>query len=128
MVTQQPRPEQTQLSFDDLTTLPADETTTAILELVHGDHIHTRDREAICTAILAVGRTHAGRVDPNLVREQLPVWVFPRSVGATYSALARMGVLEPDGWVASTDLKGRNRGRPIRYWRLVEPLTPEGSR
>lgn len=103
----------------DLFTGPVDDNTAAVLDLIAADDIHARDRAAITEAILADGKAHGGEVDPNRVRDAIPAWVYSRVIGATYRVLATKGVLVPDGWVISTDVKGRNSGRPARKYRLT---------
>lgn len=98
---------------------PVDAATGAVLDLVADDDVHARDRAAVVEAILADGRAHGGEVDPNRVRTEIPSWVYPRVVGATYRVLAGKGVIVPDGWVISTDTAGRNSGRPARRYRLA---------
>lgn len=123
-----PAPEQTDPQQPDLFSQPVDADTADVLDLVSRDPIHTRDREAILEAILTAARTHAGRVDPNQVRELIPSWVYPRCVGAMYSRLGRAGYLVPDGWTTSTDVAGKNSGKPLRCWRLVrEPHTTKAT-
>jgi hypothetical protein len=89
----------------------------AVLELIAGDPIHAADREAIVAAIRASVRTD-GMVSANDWRHRIPTWVYPRVVGATVNALMKSGVLVPTGtWDVSTDVKGRNSGRPVRVYR-----------
>lgn len=97
---------------------PVDPDTAELLELIHGDPLHDRDRAEIVEAILAEAAEHDGVVDPNGVRSRLGDHVFPRLVGAVYNSLARRGVLTVDGWTVSTDRRGRNAGRPCRRYRL----------
>ena len=94
-----------------------DPATQALLDLIHGDPIHDRDREAVVNAIRAAVRDD-GTVCGNDWRRLVPQWVYPRVVGATVNALARAGVLRATGeWVASDDLAGRNSGKPVRVYR-----------
>lgn len=91
--------------------------TQALLDLIHGDPIHDRDREAVVDAIRAAV-TDDGTVCGNDWRVRIPSWVYPRVVGATVNALARAGVLRATGeWVASDDFAGRNSGKPVRVYR-----------
>lgn len=94
-----------------------DPATQALLDLIHGDPIHDRDREAVVNAIRTAVRDD-GTVCGNDWRRLIPQWVYPRVVGATVNALARAGVLRATGeWVASDDLAGRNSGKPVRVYR-----------
>ena len=96
-----------------------DSDTAAILDLVHGDDLHRRDRAEVVSTILRVGRTNAGVVDADRVREQLPPFIYPRVIGPCYRALTCAGVLEMDGWKISEDRRGRNSGRPQRRYRIA---------
>jgi hypothetical protein len=94
-----------------------DPATQALLDLIHGDPIHDRDREAVIDAIRAAVRDD-GTVCGNDWRRLIPAWVYPRVIGATVNALARAGVLRATGeWVASDDFAGRNSGKPVRVYR-----------
>jgi hypothetical protein len=98
-----------------------DPVTAAILDLIAGDPLHERDREAVVDAIrVSVGSdglTHANRWRPHV-----PAWVYPRVVGATVHALASRGCLVPTGdWVVSDDVAGRNSGKPMRVYRWHGP-------
>jgi hypothetical protein len=96
-----------------------DPNTAALLDLMDGDPIHARDREAIIDAIRAAVRPD-GTVSGNDWRGLIPQWVYPRVIGATVHALARHGVLVATGdWVISDDTAGRNSGKPVRkyFWR-----------
>lgn len=94
----------------------ADPQTAAILELIAGDPLHDRDREAIVDAIRASVRPD-GTVSGNDWRGLIPTWVYSRVIGATVHALATRGVLEHVGWVVSDDTGGRNSGKPSKVYR-----------
>lgn len=98
-----------------------DPTTGAILDLIAGDPLHERDREAIVDAIrLSVGPD--GTTSANAWRPLVPSWVYHRVVGATVHALSRVGYLVPTGdWVVSDDVAGRNSGKPMRVYRWAGP-------
>lgn len=107
------------LTFDDMA---AEAEITAITSLMDGDPLHARDRAAVVTAILTDGRSHNGQVDPNRVRDTLPPWVYPRSIGSTYRVLLHHEVLVFEGrWTENLDGKGRNIGKPQRLYRLARP-------
>lgn len=94
-----------------------------LLDLVATDTTNT-DRARSEAAIRADAAAHGGLVDPNRVRVALTdgngdLTVRPRVLAATYSALARMGVLVAAGRVASTDLRSRNRHHDLTAWRLL---------
>lgn len=89
----------------------------AVLDLIAGDPIHARDREVIVGAIRDSVRPD-GLVSANDWRDRLDGVVYPRVIGATVNALTKSGVLTPTGsWDISTDVKGRNSGRPVRVYR-----------
>lgn len=93
-----------------------------VCELVFGDPVHERDRAAVVEAIRADAAAHDGEVDSNRVREALPTWVYPRSIGAVYNALRARGLLVANGYVTNTDTRGRNAGRPARLYRWTGEL------
>lgn len=107
----------TQLTFaDDVYLAGMDPITAAILDLISGDPIHERDREAIVDAIRASVRPD-GTTDANAWRPLVPKWCFPNVVGATVNALVRQGYLVPTGeWQISDDARGRNQGKPCRRY------------
>ena len=94
-----------------------DPATQSLLDLIDGDPIHARDREAVIDAIRAAVRSD-GTVCGNDWRGLIPTWVYPRVIGATVNALGRAGVLQSTGeWRISDDLAGRNSGKPVRVYR-----------
>lgn len=108
----------------DIPSAPVADETAALLDLIAGDPLHERDRATIVRAIVAEAHVHGPVLDPNRLRSRLrdehgKSIVYPRVVGAVMQALARAGVLEPAGWVTSTDRESGNAGRPARRWRLV---------
>jgi len=94
-----------------------------LLAAIASDRIHGTDRQAVEEAIRADATAHGGEVDPNRVREALRgpygLTVYPRVIGATYSALRQAGVIRPEGWTTSTDTEGGNAGKPARTYRWV---------
>lgn len=109
-----------------------DEHTQAVLALVRGNPLHDRDRERIVRAIVTDARAHDGHVDPNRVRRALThdsgedLLVYPRVIGAVYSALTATGALVFTGYVDSDDAHGKNRGKPARCY-LLTRLPHEGD-
>ena len=98
-----------------------DPNTAALLDLMDGDPIHARDREAVIDAIRAAVRPD-GTVCSNDWRGLIPQWVYPRVIGATVHALARHGVLQATGdWAISDDTAGKNSGKPVRVYRWHGP-------
>lgn len=98
-----------------------DPDTAALLDLMDGDPIHARDREAVIDAIRAAVRSD-GTVCGNDWRGLIPAWVYPRVVGATVHALARRGILQATGdWAISDDTVGKNSGKPVRVYRWHGP-------
>lgn len=60
-------------------------------------------------------------IDPNELRERVRDHVAPRRVGAFVNRALSRGLIEPTGsWVVSSDVQGRNAGRPCREYRLVQ--------
>jgi hypothetical protein len=99
--------------------MAVDTYTGSLLDLIADDHVHADDRAETERVILAVGLEYDGHIDPNIVRRRLPAWVQPQLVGPTYRALCLAREIEPAGWTTSDDLKGRNSGKPVRTYRLV---------
>ncbi len=100
-----------------------------LLAAIASDHVHAEDRAKVEAAILAVAAEHDGRVDPNLVRQQLTnrhgLTVYPRLLSACYSALAShkrtTWALEWRGETTKNlDRAGGNYGKPLRVWRVVQ--------
>ncbi|ABS03258.1 hypothetical protein [Kineococcus radiotolerans] len=112
---------------------PAGPLVAAICALMNGDPIHDRDRERIVDAIVDDALTHDGLVNPNRVRTSLTrtnadgstdLVVYPRLIGTVYQTLAAKGALEFVDWTDSTDLRGGNKGKPARIYRLTRILEP----
>ena len=98
-----------------------DPDTAALLDLMDGDPIHARDREAVIDAIRAAVRPD-GTVCSNDWRGLIPQWVYPRVIGATVHALGRRRILQATGdWRISDDTAGKNAGRPVRVYRWHGP-------
>jgi len=105
--------------FDTAYAAGVDPHTAAILDLIAGDPIHDRDREAVVDAIRAAVKPD-GTVSSNDWRGLIPAWVYSRVVGATVNALASRGVMVRTGeWVVSDDHRGRNSGKPTRVYRWL---------
>lgn len=99
--------------------MSVDEQTGSLLDLIADCWTHEGQRAEVERTILAVAADSGGRVDPNSVRRRIPSWVQPQVVGPTYRAMCKAGRLEPDGWVISDDVRGRNSGKPARTYRVV---------
>lgn len=98
-----------------------DPDTAALLDLMDGDPIHARDREAVIDAIRAAVRPD-GTVCSNDWRGLIPAWVYSRVIGATVHALINRRILQPTGeWAISDDVRGRNSGRPTRIYEWHGP-------
>lgn len=93
-----------------------------LLALIADDHLHAEDRDRIEAAIRAVAAAD-GEVTANTVRARLTgphgLTVYPRVIGAVFSALVRSRVLRQVGWTVSDDLASRNRGKPQRRYALT---------
>lgn len=87
----------------------------------------TADGDSDWTWFLAILRDAAhlndGWVDPNQVREQLrALGITPQRVSAFYGRAKRERYLGRRPRVGySSDLRSRNRGKPIRLYRYQEP-------
>lgn len=94
----------------------------SLLDLIADDHLHADDRARIEAAIRAVA-AERGEVTANDVRARLTgphgLTVYPRVIGAVFSALVRSRVLRQVGWCENTDLASRNRGKPLRRYALT---------
>ena len=99
--------------------MAVDTATGSLLDLIADSDDHVHHRQEIERVILAVALEHDGHIDPNVVRQRLPAWVQPQLVGPTYRALCLAREMEPAGWTTSDDTKGRNSGKPLRTYRLV---------
>lgn len=92
-----------------------------LLASVDGDPLHKPDRERIVASIHDDAVQHQGRISVNRVRRALTGQVMlPQVIGATYSSLARSGVIKVAGWEVSDDDAGHHRGAVIRAWCLAE--------
>lgn len=109
-----------------MTTLRADDEFGDLLDLMaeHPSPVHFDDRDRIRAAILADGKTHAGQIDSNRVREvltndsgELDVW--HKAVGPQYHALKSADLIVEGDPIRSTDTRGRNAGRWVPTYRLT---------
>ena len=92
----------------------------AVTDLVANDPSHSAERAEIEAAIEMDGAAHQGEVDPNRVRRLLPLHIQPQLVGAIYSAWLREGRLKQRGWTTNEDRRGRNVGKPLMTYDLVD--------
>lgn len=98
-----------------------DNYTADLLDLVRDEGHPSADYEwEEFTRCLHAAADTDGRVDPNRLRELVRGVVAPRRVGAFTNRALKAGLIEPVGWVISTDTEGRNAGRPCRVYRLGE--------
>ena len=107
-----------------LPSAPVDDRTASLLALVSGDPIHAEDRRRVVEAIRQAAAIDSNVVDPNRLRWLLTdiygnSSVYPNVIGAVVQALAKRGVLTPDGWVVTTGSRSGNSGRPARRWRYT---------
>jgi hypothetical protein len=99
--------------------------TSWLLAFVDGDPLHKLDRERIIASIDDDAAQHQGRISVNRVRRALAGQVvLPQLIGATFSSLARSGVIKVAGWEVSDDTASHHRGTVIRTWRLAERWLP----
>lgn len=111
---------------------PVDERTQSLLELVHGDRIHTDDRERVVAAIIASAEAAGGVVDPNDLRGRLyddrgECLVYPAVIGTTVNGLRGRGALVHIGWTVTTGSFSGNNGRPARVYRLMSSTSTGGA-
>lgn len=81
-------------------------------------------RARIVAAIKADADANGGRISTNRVRAALSnshgLTVGPRTLSATYSALAAKGLIRSLGWLdTNDDVAGGNAGKPARAWQWV---------
>ena len=100
---------------------PIEGDTKATVDLVANDWRSDEDWRRFETACRASARIH-GCVDPDLVRIMLTshgeLTINPRRLSAFYSRAVAQGLLEFSHWGINGDTKGRNAGRPARFYRL----------
>ena len=99
--------------------MAVDTATGSLLDLIAESDDHAHHRQEIERVILAVALEYDGHINPNVVRARLPPWVQPQLVGPTYRALLLAREIEPHGWTTSDDMKGRNSGKPLKTYRLL---------
>lgn len=99
---------------------PVDAQTADTLALMHLDPTHRTDRQIILDAIETVAARSGGVVDPNELRAEVYGLVYPNTIGATISGLARSGHLEVVGWTTTTNSTTGNGGKPARVYRLID--------
>ena len=103
---------------------PIEGDTKATVELVGNDWLADEDWAAFCDACIAAAHfDFAGLVNPNHVRSRLSnthgLTIEPRRYSSFWSrAASKNGFLTADGWVINDDVKGGNRGKPLRRYRL----------
>lgn len=103
---------------------PVDDATQDTLNLLGVDPTHRTDRDIVEDAVEALAADRGGMIDPNELRERLkgddgrPRVASP-TIGSAINAMARAGVITPDGWVITTGSPTGNNGRPARRWRWV---------
>lgn len=61
-----------------------------------------------------------GRINPNVLREEVRGDIAPRRIGAFVNRALARNLIETTGeWVVSDDTQGRNAGRPARVYRWI---------
>jgi hypothetical protein len=87
---------------------------------------HREARAMVLQSIRATAHANGGQVDPNVVRHLLPRDLNPpQIVGAVYRLMKMPQGLDgqrlvEDGEVISTDSHGRNTGKKVPRYRLVD--------
>lgn len=102
---------------------PIDGDTKTTVELVGNDWRSDRDWQAFEDTVRQEAWWKDGVVDPNKVRNRLSnrfgLTIEPRRYSAFWSrAAGKSGFLVADGWTVNDDVKGGNRGKPQRMYRL----------
>lgn len=81
---------------------------------------HPDEHAMVVRAIEADAAAHGGTVNPNRVRELIPTGVTPQVIGPTYSLLKKQGRLLPVADAISTDRRGRNVGKRVTIYHLLD--------
>ncbi|WP_309132673.1 DNA methyltransferase [Brevibacterium sp.] len=97
----------------------------AVIDAVNGStHVHGDDQRRIEAAMRMVARANDGFLDPNKVRDALTnqhgLTVDPRVLSARYSALAGRKVIKRAGSIRNLDAAGRNQGKPMWLYEVVD--------
>lgn len=95
----------------------------AVVEIVGNDWRSDPDWARFQDACYHVALFASGHVDPNEVRTRMTnthgLTIEPRRYSAFWSkAASKGGFLVKDGWTLNDDVKGGNRGKPQRTYRL----------
>lgn len=107
-----------------------DDNTGDLLDLIAEQNPATpqeRDEWVFFINILHGFSQPTGFIDQNNVREELRGKVKANRVGAFYRRALLEGLIEPAGWVVSTDAVGKNSGRPCRMYRWLGTTTDLGT-
>lgn len=99
-----------------------DDYTADLLDLIANEQSPPVDREwsLFRQVIAAEADSHAGRLDPNRIRDRIAGQIAARRVGAFYSRACREGLIRATGeWTVSTDKAGRNSGKPCRMYEVA---------
>ena len=100
---------------------PIEGDTKATVDLVANDWRGDEDWRRFVEAVREVALWD-GEVAPDYVREVLTsgmeLTIPPRRLSAFYSRAVAQGLLEFSHWGINGDTKGRNAGRPARFYRL----------
>lgn len=99
---------------------PVDDYTASLLDLLADD----ADLEWMeyTTALRHVARIH-GKILPNVLREFTAGAIKPQRIGAFTHRAIKQGLIRADGWEVSTDLRGRNSGKPARTYAYLGDLS-----
>lgn len=91
------------------------------LDYLAGESTDGADAEwhTFTACVRSVATEHAGRVNPNDLRPLLKAAeINPHRVGAFYRRALMCGLLDdsPELYATSSDVKSRNRGKPVRVY------------
>jgi hypothetical protein len=114
--------DQPPIDFDAVSE-PISGETRATVELVGNDWRASEDWADFRAACFHSAASADGRVDPNVVRSRLTnrygLVIQPRRYSAFWRRAAEKdGFLDADGWTTNDDVKGGNRGKPQRMYRI----------
>lgn len=107
----------------DAVSAPISGETKAVVEMVGNDWRADEDWKKFEIACRVVAKAWRGQIDPNRVRRFVTnrhgLVIEPRRYSAFWSkAASKGGFLVKDGWTLNDDVKGGNRGKPQRTYRL----------
>ncbi|MGD9694005.1 MAG: hypothetical protein AB7V20_14345 [Phycisphaerales bacterium] len=92
-----------------------DDNTADLLDLITMQDESEAEWQEYVTALRHVARIH-GKILPNELRVFTRDAIKPQRIGAFTHRAIKQGLIRADGWEVSTDLRGRNSGKPARTY------------